>query len=64
MILIPISIVLMCGAGLAFLWAVESGQFEDLDLHALDLQDDTPPENPDNESVDAASDLVNEEQNG
>lgn len=42
-ILIPVSIVLMCCAGLAFLWAVDSGQFDDLDLHALDLQE--PDEN-------------------
>ena len=36
-VLIPVSIVLMVGAGLAFLWAVDHGQFEDLDRHALDL---------------------------
>lgn len=42
--LIPISIVLLIIAVLAFFWAVRAGQFEQLDAAALDiLTDDSKP---------------------
>ncbi|MFZ5606858.1 MAG: cbb3-type cytochrome oxidase assembly protein CcoS [Pseudomonadota bacterium] len=42
--LIPISLILLGIAVLVFVWAVRSGQFEDLDTPALDiLRDEKPP---------------------
>lgn len=46
-VLIPISLVLLGFACWAFLWAVGSGQFEDLDSAAWDiLAGDEPDEEP------------------
>ena len=43
-VLIPLSIVLLIGAGIAFFWAVENDQFEDMDTpRLLPLLDDPPP---------------------
>ena len=43
-VLIPISIVLLIGAGAAFFSAVENGQFDDMDTpRLLPLLDDPPP---------------------
>jgi cbb3-type cytochrome oxidase maturation protein len=39
-ILIPISIVLLIVALIGFYWAVNSGQFDDLDSPAMDILDD------------------------
>ena len=39
-LLLAISIVVLVVAGWAFLWAVNRGQFDDLDQHALDVLDD------------------------
>lgn len=39
-LLLGISIVVLGVAGWAFLWAVNRGQFDDLDRHALDVLDD------------------------
>jgi len=46
--LIPISLLLLGAAVWAFLWAVRSGQFEDLDTPALDMlrEDDRPAPAP------------------
>ena len=41
--LIPISLLLLVLAVLFFLWAVRSGQFDDLDTPALDMLRDDPP---------------------
>jgi cbb3-type cytochrome oxidase maturation protein len=45
-ILIPLSILLVVGAGVAFFWAVDHGQFDDMEtprlLPLLD-SDDAPP---------------------
>lgn len=42
--LIPLSLVLLLLIVLAFLWAVRSGQFDDLDTPSLDiLSDETRP---------------------
>ena len=35
--LLPISFVLLVVAGGAFMWAVNTDQFEDLDHHAMDI---------------------------
>jgi len=34
-VLIPLSILLLVGAGIAFFWAVDHGQFEDMDTPRL-----------------------------
>lgn len=47
LMLIPISLVLLGAAIWAFVWAVRSGQFDDLDTPPLDiLRDETPPAAP------------------
>jgi len=45
-LLIPLSIVLVGVIAWAFLWAVNSGQFDDLDAPgtAILMDDDKPPE--------------------
>lgn len=44
LMLIPISLVLLGAAIWAFVWAVRSGQFDDLDTPPLDiLRDEVPP---------------------
>ena len=47
--LIPIALVLLGIAVLAFAWAVRSGQFEDIDSAPLDIlaDDETPRPKPD-----------------
>lgn len=43
LLLIPLSIVLVAAGVWAFFWAVNHGQFDDLETPALDvLQDDLP----------------------
>ncbi len=42
-VMIPLSIVLLIGAGIAFFWAVENDQFEDLDTPGLLPLLDNPP---------------------
>jgi cbb3-type cytochrome oxidase maturation protein len=34
-VMIPLSILLLVGAGIAFFWAVDHGQFEDMDTPRL-----------------------------
>ncbi len=34
-VLIPLSILVLVGAGVAFFWAVEHGQFDDMDTPGL-----------------------------
>ena len=46
LLLIPLSLVLLGAAIAAFVWAIRSGQFEDLDLPALDILRDEPPAPP------------------
>ena len=44
LVLVPLSVVLLGVAIVAFAWAVRSGQFDDLDTPPLDiLRDDAPP---------------------
>lgn len=45
LLLIPISMVLIGCALLIFNWAVDDGQFEDLDQHGMDLFTD-PEDSP------------------
>lgn len=46
-VLIPLSILVLIGAGVAFFWAVEHDQFEDLDTpRLLPLLDDPAPGAP------------------
>lgn len=43
-LLVPLSIILLAGAVWAFFWAVNKGQFEDLDEPSrIALEDDPPP---------------------
>lgn len=44
LLMIPLALVLLVAAILAFVWAVRRGQFEDLDTPAIDiLSDEAPP---------------------
>lgn len=47
-LLIPISLVLVAAIALVFLWAVKSGQFEDMEgpAHRILMDDDLPPQAP------------------
>jgi cbb3-type cytochrome oxidase maturation protein len=46
-LLVPLSIVLLGAAVWAFFWAVNKGQFEDLDEPSrIALEDDPPPADP------------------
>ena len=44
-LLIPLSLVLVLGIAVAFLWAVRSGQFEDMEgpAHRILMDDDREP---------------------
>ena len=48
LVMIPLSILLLIGAGIAFFWAVDHDQFDDLDtprlLPLLDRLDEEPDE--------------------
>lgn len=46
LLLIPISLLLLGVAIWAFVWAVRSGQFDDLDTPSLDILRDEKPVNP------------------
>ncbi|HEX7034677.1 MAG TPA: cbb3-type cytochrome oxidase assembly protein CcoS [Pseudomonadales bacterium] len=41
LLLIPISALLMAVAAAAFVWAVNHGQFDELDRHGFDIFDDS-----------------------
>lgn len=50
LIMIPLSLLLLIGAVFMFFWAVNKGQFDDLDSPALSpVSDNLPEEEPDNE---------------
>ena len=44
LLLIPLSLLLLVVAIWAFVWAVRSGQFDDLDTPAIDILRDEPPQ--------------------
>lgn len=44
--LIPIALIMGFGALVAFLWALKSGQYEDLQGAAERILDDDPPRSP------------------
>jgi len=55
LVMIPLSILLLIGAGIAFFWAVDHDQFDDLDTpRLLPLLDDAPAP-PASEARDEAS---------
>lgn len=56
LILVPISLCLLTLAIVAFVWAVRSGQFDDVDTAAIDMLVDHPAEDNVTEAaaVDAA----------
>lgn len=45
-VMIPISIVLLIGAGIAFFWAVDHDQFDDMDTPRLLPLEDLPEDPP------------------
>jgi cbb3-type cytochrome oxidase maturation protein len=53
LLLIPLSILILVGAGIALFWAVDRGQFDDLETAALlplldrDARDDSTPDSGD-----------------
>lgn len=49
LLLVPISLILLGAAVWAFLWAVRSGQYDDLDSPAIDIlrKDDDPDKSDD-----------------
>jgi len=47
LVMIPLSIVLLVGATVAFFWAVDHGQFDDMDTPGLLPLDDNPGERND-----------------
>ena len=58
-VMIPLSILLLLGAGLAFFWAVEHDQFDDMDTpRLLPLLDVPAPQEPGPQVVDAAGDVA------
>ncbi len=44
-LLIPISLLLIGVAGGMFIWAVNHGQFEELDRHGFDILEDSSGDN-------------------
>lgn len=46
-LLIPLSLVLIACAFIAFIWAVNSGQFDDLETPAWRILDDEPDQSHD-----------------
>lgn len=40
LLLLPISVLLMAVAAVVFVWAVNDGQFDELDRHGFDILDD------------------------
>lgn len=57
LILVPVSLILLGFAVWAFFWAVNRGQFDDLDTPALRiLEDDRPPLSGDRANDDAEPD--------
>ena len=49
LLLIPLSLVLLVVMIAAFIWAVRSGQFDDMDTPPLDILADKQPEPPPDE---------------
>jgi cbb3-type cytochrome oxidase maturation protein len=54
-VLIPLAVVLLAVAVVALLWAIKSGQFDDLETHGWSVvldDDQKPPALPENDSSD------------
>jgi len=55
LLLIPLSILVLVGAGVALFWAIERGQFDDLETPALlpllDADTNVPGVEPDEDSA-------------
>ena len=53
LLLIPLSLLLLVAAIWAFVWAVQRGQFDDLDTPAIDIlrDDDAPASKPPREQA-------------
>lgn len=52
LLLVPISVLLLGLAIAAFVWAVRSGQFDELDTPPLDALREDPPTSPPTERAD------------
>ncbi len=59
LLLIPLSLALVAGIGLAFVWSVKSGQFDDLEgpAHRI-VADDDSVRTADGERLDAPASLT------
>ncbi len=55
LVMIPLSILLLIGAGIAFFWAVDHDQFDDLDTPRLLPLLDDPRSPPQSDARDEAS---------
>jgi len=63
-VLIPLAVVLLAFAVWALIWAIRTGQFDDLESHAWSVvldDDQKPPGDPDDESRDEAERPVEKE---
>jgi cbb3-type cytochrome oxidase maturation protein len=58
--LVPLALLLGAVGLAAFMWALRSGQFEDLEGAAYRALDDEPPEDEDQAFIDAVSDPLDE----
>lgn len=58
--MIPLALVLMIAAGIAFFWAVDKGQFDDMDSPALLPMSDNLPEEEDDEPAEETGDTAPE----
>lgn len=56
--MVPLSIVLLIGAGIAFFWAVEHDQFDDMDTPALLPLLDVPFDEEASSNADAQAQLA------
>lgn len=57
LIMIPLSLLLLVGAGVMFFWAVNKGQFDDMDSPALSPVSDNLPEEELGDEEKAAQEL-------
>jgi cbb3-type cytochrome oxidase maturation protein len=58
-LLIPLSLVFVAAIAVVFLWAVKSGQFEDMEgpAHRILMDDELPKPTPKNSSSDQPEDV-------
>ncbi|MEJ2384831.1 MAG: cbb3-type cytochrome oxidase assembly protein CcoS [Xanthomonadales bacterium] len=63
-VLIPLAVLLLAFAVWALVWAIRTGQFDDLESHAWSVvldDDQKPPGDPDEDGEDPAEDATKKE---